>query len=322
MEYYSLCTRIKCIEVFKNMEKYWTFLGDQYRSRAYKNAWLSLTSKLPITDGMKEKIKLIEKGKFDEDKKLKDLTLLSDIPGFGRAKINKIIMENPKISATKIIQILKKDKSLTSYQKIGLKYYKYIYRNLDRRIVDDIVDALLDKIPESSYKSVTVAGSYRRGRKIGIGDIDMIIEDGIIDNVINAIKSIKTDTVEFKETFAIGKEKFSFLVKYKNPRKKCRLEHDPKVLYTDEELYDYYYIQVDIRFTTTEKYPSMILYFTGSKDFNIMMRREAIKKGLILNEYGLFKDNGKERIVLEDEKDIIEYLGLDHKYFDPINRDL
>lgn len=48
--------------------------------------------------------------------------------------------------------------------------------------------------------------------------------------------------------------------------------------------------RIDIRYVDRESYPAALLYFTGSKTFNVFMRSEAIKKQYILNEYGLFKN--------------------------------
>ena len=67
-------------------------------------------------------------------------------------------------------------------------------------------------------------------------------------------------------------------------------------------------LQIDIRFVQQESYGAALLYFTGSKESNIMMRKVAIKKGYLLNEYGLFEDG--EYIVGKMEKEVFEKLGL------------
>jgi DNA polymerase (family 10) len=55
------------------------------------------------------------------------------------------------------------------------------------------------------------------------------------------------------------------------------------------------------------------MYFTGSKDHNIAIRKIAVKKNLKLNEYGLFK--GKKRIAGKTENQVYERLGL--SYLEP-----
>ncbi|CBZ24119.1 putative mitochondrial DNA polymerase beta-PAK [Leishmania mexicana MHOM/GT/2001/U1103] len=47
--------------------------------------------------------------------------------------------------------------------------------------------------------------------------------------------------------------------------------------------------RLDVRYVDSDSFPAAMLYFTGSKNFNVIMRSEAIKKHCILNEYGLFR---------------------------------
>lgn len=75
-------------------------------------------------------------------------------------------------------------------------------------------------------------------------------------------------------------------------------------------------LQVDIRFLPKESYGAALLYFTGSKDFNVMMRKKAIEMGYLLNEYALFKDG--EYYKGESEEGIFEALGM--KYVEPEKR--
>ncbi len=48
-------------------------------------------------------------------------------------------------------------------------------------------------------------------------------------------------------------------------------------------------IQADLRVVSDAEYPFALMYFTGSKEHNIVMRQRAIQRGLRLNEYGLFR---------------------------------
>ena len=47
-------------------------------------------------------------------------------------------------------------------------------------------------------------------------------------------------------------------------------------------------IQVDLRVVEKKSFGAALQYFTGSKEHNVKMRSMASKKGLKLNEYGLF----------------------------------
>lgn len=72
-------------------------------------------------------------------------------------------------------------------------------------------------------------------------------------------------------------------------------------------------LQVDFRVVPAESFGAALLYFTGSKAHNVRLREFALKKGLTLNEYGLFKtgDEKKKRPVAgRTEEEVYGKLGL------------
>jgi DNA polymerase (family 10) len=74
-------------------------------------------------------------------------------------------------------------------------------------------------------------------------------------------------------------------------------------------------IQADLRAVSDTEYPFALLYFTGSKEHNIIMRQRAIARGLRLNEYGLFKSKEETRdpkllVPCKTEEDVFVELGL------------
>jgi len=69
-------------------------------------------------------------------------------------------------------------------------------------------------------------------------------------------------------------------------------------------------ISVSVYFADRTNWGSMIMHFTGSKEFNIMMRRLALKKGLTLNQYGLFK--GSVRVASKTENEIFDAIAMRH----------
>jgi DNA polymerase (family 10) len=72
-------------------------------------------------------------------------------------------------------------------------------------------------------------------------------------------------------------------------------------------------VQVDCRVVEEKSFGAALLYFTGSKNFNIKVRQLAIKKGLKINEYGVFK---KEKFVCgRTEEEIFKLLGM--SYIEP-----
>jgi DNA polymerase (family 10) len=71
-------------------------------------------------------------------------------------------------------------------------------------------------------------------------------------------------------------------------------------------------LDMDLRLVPLSSFGAALQYFTGSKEHNIALRRIAIRQGLKLNEYGLFKGNTK--IKGETEEEIYEKLGMDWIY--------
>ncbi|MEK7684302.1 MAG: DNA polymerase/3'-5' exonuclease PolX [Verrucomicrobiota bacterium] len=54
-------------------------------------------------------------------------------------------------------------------------------------------------------------------------------------------------------------------------------------------------MQSDLRVVSDKEFPFALLYFTGSKEHNIVMRQRAMQRSLRLNEYGLFQSKEETR---------------------------
>ncbi len=67
-------------------------------------------------------------------------------------------------------------------------------------------------------------------------------------------------------------------------------------------------LQVDLRVVPAPSFGAALLYFTGSKAHNVALRQIALKRGLKLNEYGLFR--GTRRIAGRTEEELYAALGL------------
>ncbi|MBI2930223.1 MAG: hypothetical protein HYY16_01110 [Planctomycetes bacterium] len=67
-------------------------------------------------------------------------------------------------------------------------------------------------------------------------------------------------------------------------------------------------IQIDLRVVKAEAYFPALVYFTGSKDHNVLLRTRAQKMGLLVNEYGIFK--GDKRLKVASEAELYQRLGL------------
>lgn len=67
-------------------------------------------------------------------------------------------------------------------------------------------------------------------------------------------------------------------------------------------------LQVDLRVVSDEQFPYALQHFTGSKEHNVQVRSLAQKKGLKVNEYGIFR--GEELVRCRDEAEFYAALGL------------
>jgi DNA polymerase (family 10) len=71
----------------------------------------------------------------------------------------------------------------------------------------------------------------------------------------------------------------------------------------------YFKFQIDVRRVDSVASGAALEYFTGPKGHNVGMRAKAKRKGLKLNEYGLFDLASGTRIAGDTERSIYEALG-------------
>lgn len=69
-------------------------------------------------------------------------------------------------------------------------------------------------------------------------------------------------------------------------------------------------LRVDLLVVVPEQYWTAIHHFTGSKEHNVRLRELAKKKGLKINEYGVFANEGGQPLPVAGEADIYSHLGL------------
>jgi DNA polymerase (family 10) len=69
-------------------------------------------------------------------------------------------------------------------------------------------------------------------------------------------------------------------------------------------------LQVDLRVVRPQSWGAALQYFTGSKAHNIRVREIAVRKGLKLSEYGLFRTEDDTLVVSETEDEVYGQLGL------------
>lgn len=278
----------------------------------YKSKTLQKISEIIKTGVLTKAIEI------SEDPKVKSITELTTIPEIGPTKAEKLYKDGITTIAELTDAFKKNTKLLNSKQAIGLKYYSDLEKRIPRSEMDswnEFFNIILKftiermKIKPDGVK-MQLVGSYRRKAKDS-GDIDVLLsskdaEQGknLMSNFIKEL--LKTDNLDKSLVFSSGTTKFMGLGKIQD-----------------------YYRHIDIFYYSEKEYPFALLFSTGSGQFNIEMRADAVKKGYSLSEKELiYKDNTK--VTTEEyksdigkdypteEKDIFDFLGI--VYIQPENR--
>lgn len=282
--------------------------GDKFKIRAYRKAARTIESltqdlsdfssvtelkKLPsIGDALAKKIhEIITSGKLEYYEELRTsvpkgvLELLS-IPNVGPKTVSKLYNEC-NVTDIESLELAAKNHRLQHLFGMGRKTEERIlkgiaqYRRHKERIplgkayfqAKNIVKSLenLDAVERIAF-----AGSIRRMRET-IGDIDILVASENPSRVMSAFKALDGIT----EIIASGDTKSSVIM--------------------DDT-------QVDLRVVRDDSFGSALQYFTGSQLHNIKLRELALKQGLKLNEYGVFK--GDQPVAGRREEEVYEALGL------------
>lgn len=263
--------------------------------------------------------------KSEDASKAKIIDDLMTITGIGPAKA--LELYNKNITLDILLKEYKNNNNktevlnaLTHHQIIGLKYYKQFQKRIPREKISKIntkIQKLLLKFKKNNKITddivAIICGSYRRGLSES-GDIDLLIS-GKSDSGFDLIEFVKFLTEE------------GLIIDY--------LTEKGTTKFMGVSIGGY---RIDIRFILKESFGAALMYFTGSKTFNTLVRAEALRQGYTLEEYGLYplikdKDDKKkvghshqhlkgERIPCPSEEYIFDILHINTKYLDPVNRDL
>jgi DNA polymerase (family X) len=149
--------------------------------------------------------------------------------------------------------------------------------------VEPVAQSLVEYLKGApDVKEAIVAGSYRR-RKETVGDLDILVTCSHSNAVMEAF--VHYEDVE--KVLARGDTKSSVVLRSG--------------------------LQVDLRVVPEESYGAALHYFTGSKAHNIAIRQLGVKKGLKINEYGVFE--GEKRVAGKTEAEVFDLVDL--PYIEP-----
>ena len=150
----------------------------------------------------------------------------------------------------------------------------------DARAAADEMVALLEA--EARFERLSVAGSLRRWRET-IGDVDLLVASSEPGPIMDAF--CRAPIVD--RVLAHGETKSSVVVKRG--------------------------LQIDLRVVPPASWGAALLYFTGSKEHNVRLRGFALRKKLLLNEYGLYRvgeEKGGTPVASQTEEEIYAALGM------------
>lgn len=220
-----------------------------------------------------------------------------DISGLGPKNIAKI-HDQLEISELEELKEACQDGRVASLDGLGEKSAQKILKSIEwmeqfdercrldeaTEIAEPMYNFLKD---QEGVEAIEIAGSLRRAKET-IGDVDILI--GADKQYITDLFDGFVDHDLVVEVLGRGDTKSS--IRTQDGR------------------------QVDLRIVKPGEFPAALMYFTGSKEHNVVLRQRARERGLSLNEYGLFQldDHGDtdfdQPIAYNSETDIYEQLDL------------
>lgn len=228
-------------------------------------------------------------GYFEDLKQEIPETLLemTQVPNLGPKKI-KVLFDELHLTNVGELEYACRENRLVNLPGFGpktqekiLKGIEFIKKHKGEHLFGDVYPdalAISEKLRELAHGGlVEVCGSIRRKKEV-VRDIDILAASGDRE----AISLAFTTLPGIEEIYLTGDTKTS-----------CRLITG---------------VDADLRVVGVEEFPCALMYFTGSKEHNVRLRGIAKKKGLKLNEYGLF--DGDSPVPVRSEEDVFRALGL------------
>ncbi len=222
---------------------------------------------------------------------------LLKIQGLGPKTIA-LIWDTYKISDVAGVEKLAREGKLQVLPRMGVKHEQKIlkaiedYRRIAGRFSLEAAGQVAAQLTEhlrgvAGVEQVTPAGSLRRGKET-VGDLDVLVtlkartsekqRDAVIDKIM-AFPPVAS-------VLAKGENKVSFQLRTG--------------------------LQVDVRLLPPDSFGAALLYFTGSKSHNVILRQRALKLGYTLNEYSLARLSDEKPVAGKTEGEIYAKLGLDY----------
>ncbi len=299
------------VKIFNDIADLLEIKGENpFRIRAYRRAALNIESlstdiastpkdelmKIPgIGQDLAGKIlEYIQTGKMHDYEDLKKevpegLSGLLSVPSLG-PKTAKLLFEKLQVKDLDDLARLAREHKLIGLPGIKekteeniIKGIEMLKRGMERQplgkvlpVAKDVVGYLETHAPVDQIK---IAGSIRRWKDT-IKDIDILATSRDPKAVMNAFVHL--------------------------PHVQDILMHGP----TKSSVIIHEGLQVDLRVVEEDSFGAALAYFTGSKAHNIRLREMAVKAGLKINEYGIFRGKDDKKLGGKREEDVYRILSL------------
>ncbi|HKR72762.1 MAG TPA: helix-hairpin-helix domain-containing protein [Candidatus Nitrosocosmicus sp.] len=263
----------------------------------YKEHGLSGLLEIPlIGKAISSKIEeYINTGKIEYYEKLQikypiDVDDFLDLEGIGPKTLKEIINTIPIRKLKDLERSIKEGKlrKISGFSEKKetnlLKKIEFYHKGNSRFLLGDLyplIKQIENYLSEKEKVSkIIVVGSFRRMKET-VGDIDMLVVSKYPANVIDDFITMP----QINEILSRGTSK-AFV----------RLNNG---------------VDMDLLVVPEDSYGSASLYFTGSKEHGIRLRKIAQRHGYRLNEWGLFDNKTGQKLAGESETGIYNLLGLE-----------
>ncbi len=240
-------------------------------------------------------VQIVDKGEIEALTKRRktippEVVEFLQIPGLGPKTVRKIWLE---LGVTTLAELktAAREQRLRTLPGLGAKVEENILKSVGRKkkasgppraLLGRALPALLEAVEElrehPASDRVSEAGSARRRRET-VRDLDII--------------ATASDPAALIDHFT-GLPWVSE-VAAKGPTKATVVSHEG--------------LRFDLRVVPPECYGNLLQHFTGSKDHNVAMREEAVRRGLSISEYGVTEVESGEVFTATTEEELYEHLG-------------
>ncbi|RSL75542.1 hypothetical protein CEP51_010768 [Fusarium floridanum] len=332
----------RTIEVLQSMADYYDRINDHWRTTAYRKVISTLkrqetkvttaeeAQRLPsvgtrlaqkieeiVTTDRLRRLEYAQKEPMDEA-----LQLFLGIYGVGTSQAQQWLAQG-----FRTLDDLKAKAKLSPNQLLGIEHYDDLNTRIPRREVEALGTVVRKGAQQVDPNvELIIGGSYRRGAETS-GDIDFIITKPNTESS-SELRPFLDDLVHRLEAegFLVARLASSRSANDGSKWHGCCVL--PKINGFNDENYRPIWRRIDFLLVPETEIGAALLYFTGNDIFNRSIRLLASKKGMRLNQRGLYKDvmRGPQRVKVtegelvegRDERRIFEILGV--KWREPHER--